>query len=135
MRGFLPAVATLLLGVFSTGMWIMWQGPGAVPLRVLYGGGIVMLAWHDPANPASIRRGLQLGPGGWYLSVMYTDSSMSSPYRGWLVTRPLWTWKKWRFEMTLRLHWREIQIPLVPLGIGPGDPARDRARVASMAPG
>src|SRR4051812_48478949 len=112
MRGFLPAVLCLILGLASTGMWALWQGPGTGPLRFVFGGGFVMLAWHDPANPAAMRR--WIGPRTWYLSVGYEDATFTKPRRGWMVMRPLWSSQRFRMENALRIHEQEIEIPLLP---------------------
>jgi hypothetical protein len=112
LRGFLPALVLLVVGLSSTGMWVLWQGPGRVPLRFAFGSGSLTLAWDDPSNSGPVL----FGPArGSYLSVGYTDRTMNTPRAGWNVMRPLWSSSRFRFHLFLRVYRGQVQLPMVPI--------------------
>ena len=112
LRGFLPSILALLAAAFSTGTWIVWQGRGTVPFRAVYGGGFIMIAWHDPSRQPMAT---WIGPRTWYLSIMLDGKTMQ-PKPCWYFQKPIWSTKNWRFENALRIHPAgELEIPLFPL--------------------
>jgi hypothetical protein len=110
MRGFLPAVLVLLLGVFSAGAWILWVGRGpltpASPPRAVLGRGVLLVNWGDP----TMRR--WIGGQGWHLGVMIDVAG--KPMSGWFVSRPIWSVSRLAgASCALEIHPRHVKIPLL----------------------
>jgi hypothetical protein len=110
MRGFLPAVLVLLLGLFSAGSWVLWVGPGKLtptsPPRAVLTRGVLLVNCGDP----TMRR--WIGGRTWHLGVMI--DSAGNPKLGWFVSRPVWSASRLKdVVFTLEVHPHHVKIPLL----------------------